>query len=298
VYPHLQDTGGFFIAVLGRKCPNRFLTSVPRERKRGVAQTDGDLHSKRLRLDPDTSPGSGSAELEEFKKMEHDVDIHSPVGPQSPAGLPAQKQHGDVTFKENPYTILRPNDLILRTCIERLHLTPYFPVSNILVRNPAGEPARSLYLVNDLVKSIIENNDYKRIRLTAAGTKVMAKQDAGKGAEPQFRVLGEGLPVILPFVEPSTIIESDLASLRILLSSYYPLVSSFDEPFRETMRNCPTGSHILKFPPGTVEGGRLEHELVLPIWKSNVSLTLMIDKKAKSALSLRLFGLDITSKKE
>lgn len=26
---------------------------------------------------------------------------------------------------------------------------------------------------------------------------------------------------------------------------------------------------------------RLTHELVLPIWKSNVSLTLMIDKKAK-----------------
>ena len=25
----------------------------------------------------------------------------------------------------------------------------------------------------------------------------------------------------------------------------------------------------------------LDHELVLPIWKSNVSLTLMIDKKAK-----------------
>lgn len=38
----------------------------------------------------------------------------------------------------------------------------------------------------------------------------------------------------------------------------------------------------------------LTHELVLPIWKSNVSLTLMIDKKAKSALSLRLFGEDLT----
>lgn len=26
---------------------------------------------------------------------------------------------------------------------------------------------------------------------------------------------------------------------------------------------------------------RLTHELVLPIWKSNVSLTLMLDKRAK-----------------
>jgi multisite-specific tRNA:(cytosine-C5)-methyltransferase len=39
----------------------------------------------------------------------------------------------------------------------------------------------------------------------------------------------------------------------------------------------------------------LTHDLVLPIWKSNVSVALMIDKKAKSALSLRLFGEDITT---
>ena len=30
----------------------------------------------------------------------------------------------------------------------------------------------------------------------------------------------------------------------------------------------------------------LDHELVLPIWKSNVSLTLMIDKKAKRFIAL------------
>ena len=117
------------------------------------------------------------------------------------------------------------------------------------MRNPEGEPARSLYLVNDLVKSVIQNNDYKKIRLTAAGTKVMAKQDAGRGAEPQFRVLGEGLLVILPFVEPLTIIGSDLASLRILLSSHYPLVSNFSEPFRETMRNCRKLLFVLCYTP-------------------------------------------------
>ena len=58
----------------------------------------------------------------------------------------------------------------------------------------------------------------------------------------------------------------------------------------------------------------VSHDVVLPIWKSNVSLSLMIDKKAKrfvfltylflrlyaysflkSALSLRLLGSDITN---
>lgn len=91
---------------------------------------------------------------------------------------------------------------------------------------------RSLYLANDLVKAVVENNDYNRIRLTAAGTKVFCKQDGGKATETQFRVLGEGLPVILPFVDPSTIIIADLATLKVLVQSYYPLCSSFAEPFR------------------------------------------------------------------
>lgn len=56
----------------------------------------------------------------------------------------------------------------------------------------------------------------------------------------------------------------------------------------------------------------MPHDLILPIWKSNVSVTLMLEKKAKryvlhetsahisslttidSALSLRIFGEDIT----
>ena len=104
------------------------------------------------------------------------------------------------------------------------------------MRNPEGEPARSLYLVNDIVKSAIRNNDYRKMRLTAAGTKIMAKQEAGRGNDAQFRILGEGLPIILPFIDESTILTSDLPPLRTLLTTYYPLISSFDAQFREAMQ--------------------------------------------------------------
>jgi len=91
---------------------------------------------------------------------------------------------------------------------------------------------RSLYLANDVVKAVIENNEYTRIRLMTAGTKVFTKQDAGKGAQPQFRILAEGLPVVLTYIDPSTIITADLTSLKTLVQSYYPLCSSFTEPFK------------------------------------------------------------------
>lgn len=298
IYPHLQDTGGFFIAVLERKQVAQKVgagaASNRRERKREAGKNDEDIHPKKLRLDPEVL-GSNTSELRIPTEITvQESEMQELDDPENPGGVPPAKQSNDGTFKENPYTFVRSNDPVLRACIERLHLTTDFPASNILVRNPEGEPTRSLYLANSLVKSIIENNDYKKIRLTAAGTKVMSKQEAGKGLQAQFRVLGEGLPVLLPFIEYSTIIASGLNSLRILLTTPYPLISTFDDPFRERIQNCPMGSLIIKLAPGCIIGGRLAHELVLPIWKSNVSLTLMIDKRAKSALSLRLFNEDVT----
>jgi multisite-specific tRNA:(cytosine-C5)-methyltransferase len=118
---------------------------------------------------------------------------------------------------------------------EKLNLASTFPLSNILVRNPDGEAIRSLYLTNDIVKSIVQYNDYSRLRLTAAGTKVFGKQEAGKGADAQFRILGEGLPVVLPFMKPENILEGSILALKTFIESYYPLCSTFDGPFRENI---------------------------------------------------------------
>lgn len=137
-----------------------------------------------------------------------------------------------IACKSSPSSLANPSLKLFCCWSNRLHITSNFPASNVLVRNPVGEAVRSLYLVNDAVKAVILNNDYNRIRLTSAGTKVFSKQESGKNTDPQFRVLGEGLPVILPFVDPLSIITGDMAVLKTLLKSYYPLCSDFEEPFK------------------------------------------------------------------
>ncbi|KDR72476.1 hypothetical protein GALMADRAFT_252559 [Galerina marginata CBS 339.88] len=300
IYPHLQDSGGFFVAVLQKVVGSENLGVPIFDRKR--AADIGDVateipESKRLKVLSDNPAAN-----EEMSMLAHAINSEPMKAVVSQAQvsveLPRSKKKakdGGGSFKENPYTFLSSNDPILRSCIERLHITTDFPSTNVLVRNPEGEAARTLYLVNDIVKAVIENNNYERIRLTAAGTKVFAKQEAGKGSEAQFRVLGEGLPVVLPYIDSSTIIAGDMTSLKTLVEAYYPLCSNFEEPFRTIVEARSTGSHIVQFPLGTHDGASVSHDLLLPIWKSNVSLTLMIDKKAKSALSLRLFGADITT---
>ena len=83
-----------------------------------------------------------------------------------------------------------------------------------------------------------------------AGTKIFTRQESGFGrgagggdgsAEvgdekiPRFRLLSEGLPVVLPYINPETILDTDIPALHILLETYYPLLSAFDEEFRQNV---------------------------------------------------------------
>ena len=120
---------------------------------------------------------------------------------------------------------------------ERLELKESFPSSNLYVRNPAGEPVRSLYLVNEVVKAIIENNEYTRIRLVSAGVKVFGRSEGSKNTEGvreghQFRALNEGLLAVLPYVREETLLEGKITALKQLLETYYPLTAGFEEEFR------------------------------------------------------------------
>ncbi|KAI0251918.1 S-adenosyl-L-methionine-dependent methyltransferase [Lactifluus subvellereus] len=310
IYPHLQDTGGFFVAVL----QHWRSTAAPREGKRVAEEAAdvSDVKKARLHGDEDVLVVS-ETELPTNKQAEPADPTPAETAPAAQEQTEKQKQKqketgtGDSGFKEMPYTFVSPNDPIVESC-RQLSLASDFPTSNLLVRNPAGEPARSLYLTNDLVRAVLSRNDYRRIRLMTAGTKIFTRQEggfgrsgAGGGGEggiekvPRFRLLSEGLPVVLPYIKPDSVVDTDLLALRRLLETYYPLLAAFDQVFQRDVGSKPLGSHVVRFKAGAIDGASLTHDLVLPIWKSASSISLMIDKKAKSALSLRVFCEDLTA---
>ena len=159
----------------------------------------------------------------------------------------------DTGFREPPYTYLSQDDPSVVTCLEKLNINPSFPTQNLLVRNPGGEAARSIYLTNDLVRTIIENNDYMKLRLVTAGTKIFGRQE-GKTAGSSFRVLGDGIPVVMPYIADEHIVTADIEVLRILMEGYYPLLSAFNQEFRKTLETKSPGNHIIKFPAGNRGG--------------------------------------------
>ncbi len=79
-----------------------------------------------------------------------------------------------------------------------------------------------------------------------AGTKIFTKQEGGFGRGgggdgngedgdekiPRFRLLSEGMPVVLPYIKPETILDTSIPALHRLLETLYPLLSGFEEAFQ------------------------------------------------------------------
>ena len=51
--------------------------------------------------------------------------------------------------------------------------------------------------------------------LMTACTKVVNKEDAGRGIDAQFRILGKGLPVVLPDLNPEGIVTASDTNIKV-----------------------------------------------------------------------------------
>lgn len=296
IYPHLQDMGGFFVAVLQLK------SSLSLENESSNS-TEAPNLMKRV--------GSPNPDSRESEVKRPKINSKSAGEPESVTGLqrntPQINQNDSGRFKEAPYTFLDLDHPQLKELSNRLQLSSSFPFSNLFVRNPEGAGAdisiRSIYLCNDVVKSLIEANNYTKIRLVSAGTKVFTRQEGGENkqnpdnvssARQQFRILADAVSTLLPYFSRSTIYSGTKDDLKRLLESYHPLLNDFGESLCSQLVAKENGNLLIEFAPFAEDDGVLQHPLILPLWKANASVSLMMDKKSKSALSLRVFSKDIT----
>ncbi|CAE7182019.1 unnamed protein product [Rhizoctonia solani] len=281
IYPHLQNTGAFFVAVLQSKPkPEAQSSSAPKRNADAVTEPSGaEMSSKKQKTE---------------ETMEEDPQVSAQADDDEPAEKPGKVS----TFKELPYVFLAEGSKHLEQAITDLQIKPSFPSANLFVRNPDGEALRQIYLCNDAVRQVLERNDFARLRLINAGVRVFSRQESGAKAElhgrNRFRFLTEGVPSVLPHVDESRVVVADLDTLRVFMRLYYPVCGEFSSPMKERLASLETGSYLMRVNPDEQPGISLKHALVLPIWKSTASAALMLDKKAKSALSLRLWGEDVT----
>lgn len=350
VYPHLQNTGGFFVAVLEKKAtkPEESVSMAPGMVRAMDAMAAGELPGgKRAREDADPA-------AEKRSKPSDEAQAHPATETEAPATetrdetqteTPSDKHRADretkrrgqpegvaigaggMPYREDPFAYVCPSNAEVQSCVDWFGLHN-LPVANLLVRNPERVPLRSVYLTSSSVRAIVSGGgpgqlvhptmNPLRIRLLNCGVKVFGRQESVSRATQapnamevnpeaqqrresvstslacRWRVVSDSLHSMRPFISDKVVIPATLADLAFFIKEYYPVFENVPGEVGERIRQAPMGSYVLDIRPSEYNGHKLTVPLCYPVWRSIASVNLMLDKQEKSALSYRLFDVDLS----
>ncbi|KIW93700.1 uncharacterized protein Z519_05014 [Cladophialophora bantiana CBS 173.52] len=262
VYPHQQDTGAFFIAILEKKSE---IKAKPEEKPAATVQGPSKMDvndSPRTNAKSEISANGGEAKMNKTVngdsessmkrkrensdnrdsklikriKSEEGLNDTSPsstihngqsLAAQAPQPQPQRKQHPkrknrDQPFEE-PFKYLSPSLPELNQIRAFYNISPQFPDDRYMVRNPEGTPTKNIYYTNKLAKEILQENEGKGIKFVHAGVKMFVKQDAPSPEVCPWRIQTDGLRMLETWVGPERIVKlKRKETLRRLLIEMFP----------------------------------------------------------------------------
>lgn len=319
LYPHLQDTGGFFVALLekvgnpddegmaagmiramdqldSQRSDGESLTnSVKRELSPEAATEESSEPAAKKLKEEDGSASASAVPAEEgtnVKEDKHAADRARKAAQQKSVneghGVP-----GGLPYKEDPFAYIPPTNDQVEACRKFFDLKPSFPLRNLLVRNEDHQPLRSVYLTSTTARAVITGGGPGRgnhphmnpisLRLINCGIKSLGRQDAGRDGnlECKWRIISDGLLSIRPHIEERAILRVELKDLAFLIKSHYPVIDTVPGEFGEVLKSKKMGSYIIDVLPSEFEGAKLDYKLSFPIWRAINSVNLMLDKQEK-----------------
>ncbi|KAI9672057.1 MAG: hypothetical protein M1831_001870 [Alyxoria varia] len=328
-YPHLQDTGAFFVAVLEKQTEIRATTQNTTSAHKSSKSSDQvqqppqipssstDLeHAEKGEDLPihDLAPANGEMnanssasalkrpldgademETEAFKRPRTDDNIRSAEG------RAESRQMGETRSSNGPpeevFKYLSPEHPALVDIYRFYDVSARFPKDRFMVRNATGEPVKAIYYTSELARDILVENEGRKVKFVHAGVKMFMKQEVhGREESCKFRIQNEGLPIIEPWLGSSRVLRlRDQGTLHKLLKEMFPKIIDDEwtalRDIGEPLRDLSLGCCIVVVEPDGTANGFLER-LVMPLWRGLKSVNLMLPKEDRSAMLLRLFDDD------
>uniref|UniRef100_A0A6G1S643 tRNA (cytosine(34)-C(5))-methyltransferase n=1 Tax=Aceria tosichella TaxID=561515 RepID=A0A6G1S643_9ACAR len=249
IFPHLQNTGAFFVAVIKKLTP-------------------------RLPHEPDEEPIH--SDVEYMSGDERREKIHP---------KPKRRRYG---FKEDPFIFLDSDDRDWKAIKEFYGFADNFPVHQLTHKCKSGNK-RSIYLVSEQTRHFIVANQElpnrsEYIKVVNGGMRLFMKASMESG----FRICQDGINEILPFISPDLkvpIVKKDL--LELLTRKTVPFNElSASQQFTEKLR---IGSCVLIYKHTNAEGDSDEEstigasvvEMPLVAWRGERSLSLYVSNTYK-----------------
>jgi multisite-specific tRNA:(cytosine-C5)-methyltransferase len=325
IYPHDQNTGGFFVAVLEKCVQGEELMEegMAAGMVRAMNKIDADADALRASRKRPLSPNTVQLAAQPSKKVKEGqdedaaedkvVDGHA-VQEDDSATAPDDKEFkvtfaGGTPYREDPMAYIDIDNEQSKSIVSFFGFSSDFNPRNLLVRNKEASPLRSIYLTSTSARALISSGGPGRgqhaygnpvkMRLLNCGIRAFSKQESGKDVRLQckWRVLSDGVPALRPFLPSDKIIKATLDDFAFLLLNHYPKIDDVPEgDFASKVKSSEMGSHFCDIQAGTWKGGHILHRnICVPIWRAAASLNVMLDRQEKSALSFRIFGKDLSN---
>lgn len=268
VYPHQQDTGGFFIAVLEKE------------------------HETEDSKKANARQGSPLPE-EETKKVKIDDTPSTEIVTESKAPE-AKKEKLPRDANEEPFVFLPSDHPVLNNCWDFYGIKDSFPKESLLVRNAQGDPTRTIYYVDPSLKPILQLNEAK-MKFIHAGIKFFSHQRNTETCE--WRIQMDSVLLLAPYLDGKRIVSGTLDMVRVLATESFPKFAFFEEKFPEfyeQIKDIPEGCIVLKTPKKVDP----HSNYLFPVWKGRGSCNLMIPKEDLHELRHRVFEIDVEKVRE
>ncbi|KAJ1948559.1 tRNA (cytosine-5-)-methyltransferase ncl1, partial [Linderina pennispora] len=320
IYSHLQNTGGFFVAVIEKVKPitvnekrkaerdaEAFAEAMRRAREEGDAQAkeaeagdSAEPEPKRAKVDETESKDEENEETEsraDETESKEETDSKE-AGVSRRVYLPDEPR-ADPALLENPFVFLDENTAELQEILSFYGIAPTMSRRGFLSRIEKGS-FRSVYFVSEPVRHLM-NLAGQRLRIVNTGIRVFSR-NAVRDAHCAFRLVCEGTPQVLPHLDQRFVVDAGFADLKTLLSEINPLLSLLSEETQKKIEQVPVSSSVIvRFDPKGHQGEegpatRLTAALALPCWRGKASLSVHMDKHQLRSLIQRVLGRTVDRK--
>ncbi|KAJ2433535.1 tRNA (cytosine-5-)-methyltransferase ncl1, partial [Coemansia sp. RSA 2440] len=327
IYPHLQNTGGFFVAVIEKVAP----ISVDEKKKaaeaaeriskridaRAAARSENDKIAEDVQSVEGDQPvckrqkveSGGDEEMAVDDSADKDIaddDIADDDSADEDTADGTPNVHGkrapylpdnpreDPALRENPFVFMDPSTSDLKAVLDYYGIKESMLGRGFLSRMENGM-FRTVYYVADSVRQIM---DYagSRLRVVNTGIKVFGRSSV-KEAGCAYRLVCEGVPQLLPHLGDKYVIEVPFADLKTLIEHVNPLLSLMsEETQRRVSKVAPSCSVIMCYDPAKHADDeekpftRLTALLSIPCWRGGASLSAHINKSQLRSLNHRVLG--------
>ncbi|KAK7420866.1 tRNA (cytosine-5-)-methyltransferase ncl1 [Neonectria magnoliae] len=267
VYPHMQDTGGFFITVLQKKTDFKVRnendrkqapakagdsSEVPSAEKATEGTSEKVTEEASVKPDAEATPAAAETKEEDVTMVDESTNGNKrPLETEESEEQPAKKVKTEDELSaaatpvaqpkpdngkprrngpvEEPFKYLDPAHPIIQNIKEFYHISTRFPDDRYMVRNEMGEPAKAIYYTSALLRDILKENEGRGIKFIHGGVRMYMKQDAPSAEVCRWRIQSEGMPILQGYVgEPRVIHLRNKETFHKLLIEMFPRISGDD----------------------------------------------------------------------